>query len=122
MNPFDLEKAKAGAKVEWFLPHNDPCVNHGKWIDVHFVGISMDGHPMIEYEYVSPFKVKALGNLRLKPKPSRKMYAYPYLAGRDWCMTTPSIDKDYVNANHAKSIASGVLVGEVQSILVPDES
>lgn len=59
MSTFDLAAAQRGEPVQF-------CQTNGEWIDVHFVGISRSGVPLVQLPNASTLITSAL---RIKPAP-----------------------------------------------------
>ena len=60
--PFDLEAAKAGAKIQIYLAN--------KWIDVHFVGLDRYDNVVIHYPECG-LCIYYSDNIRMKPEPRK---------------------------------------------------
>ena len=64
-NEFDLERAQRGEQVQFSTGSMDGKIPQ-RWVDVHFVGLSKSGVPLVQMEDGSTL---ITGALRMKPQP-----------------------------------------------------
>jgi hypothetical protein len=74
--PFDLERAKSGAPIQYLPTHADI------WYDCHFVGMTVQGSAVIQATHASNTVVfeHPLSNLRMTPPEMRTVYINVYPA------------------------------------------
>lgn len=62
IDDFDPIRARAGEQVQF-------CKTGGFWVDVHFVGLTQNGTPLVQFERGDTIQSHAL---RMKPMPTNK--------------------------------------------------
>ncbi len=106
---FDLAAAKCGDPVECSLVV-------GKWESVHFVGLDINGNPVVQRPRDYAVSV-GFESLRMGPKPPRVMWVQVYMVSGERLCSNPR-----ATAHEAISICGRyMLIGEPQQILVPEE-
>lgn len=112
MSAFDMERAKAGEKVQRLI--------RGEWEPVKFIGESISGQPVIQtFLFLSSPHISSKTLLRMAPKPPREMWIQVYmgsLTNRINC-TYPHSSPEAANmaADNCKRL------GKPQKILVEEE-
>lgn len=64
-NEFDLERAQRGEQVQFSSGSMDGKIPQ-RWVDVHFVGLSRSGVPLVQ---MADGSTLITGALRMKPQP-----------------------------------------------------
>lgn len=114
---FDLEAAMRGEKVQ--------CENNGGWIDVHFIGVSLGGAPVIQMNEGGMCILSISKDiLRMAPKPPKEMWIqlYENEAGEVYpsgLHDTPEKARDWVK--NSFTLARRTLSGDPQRVLVPQK-
>ena len=106
---FDLDAARRGEPVEVLISI--------EWRPAHFVGINVDGNPVVQIGRNYPLIVSK-ESLRMAPKPPRKMWVQVFRNGADMIVCS--------NPHESPEEAIGSarwhqLIGEPQQILVAGE-
>lgn len=108
MREFDLEAAKRGEPVRFLNASLDESV------EVHFIGMSINGRPVVQYDWHAPF-IALAESLCMAPKPPIEMYVQVFRTHNG------GIEIAFADHVPGNPYFKGEPLGEPQKILVPQE-